>query len=115
MIGADDALAPALAVEQLRAPVPAGVGEGAELAPAVAQHDILRPGEAHGRVVAGPGPVILAADQVPLAEEDALDLAAVERPGRVAPGRQGFGLGERPAHRLEIRALHRPPSATAAG
>ena len=115
VIGADDALAAPLSVEQLRAAVPAGIGEGAEPPPAVAQHEIFRTGEAHGRVAAGLGPVIGAADQVPLAEENALDLAAVERLRGIAAGRQGFGLGERPPHRLEIRALHRPPSATAAG
>ena len=90
MVGADDELAatPRRLRQELRAPVPAHVVEGADAAVVVADGEDREPGERSGHVVAGRCQPRRPGEQHPVAGEDLLPLAFEQDRVAVVAGRQ---------------------------
>jgi hypothetical protein len=86
--GAANRPAVAVAFEQLGTAVAAGIGECAQRALVVPEHDDGRPADVQGRVVTGSRPAIYPPDTHPGAPEERLLLPAEERRIGVASGRQ---------------------------
>ena len=94
VVRAHDRPAPAMALEQARAPVAAAVGERADPPLAVTQEkDRARHG-VDRQVAPGLGQLVGPRDEVPARGEDAVHLARVELGRRVAPGGKRLGLAD---------------------
>jgi hypothetical protein len=100
MVGADDDVAIAAAViEQGRAAMAAGIGEGADHLVLAAHDDERHAGEFQRHIVTGIRNLVDMTQEVPRLAPDALDFALVEIVRGVAPGRQRHGLQQRLADR----------------
>jgi hypothetical protein len=107
VIGAEDRARPTFAVQEARAAVAAGVGEGPDTAVLVAHDRNRNAGEVEGEVAAGPGQPVSAADEVPHLGENVLDFAAVKASRGIRPGRQRVGFEQGPANAGEMARRQR--------
>ena len=106
MVGADDAAHPAAAGEQRGHPVQADVGEGVQVALAVADHGDRLAGDLPGQIVAGLVQRRGAADAEPFAAEEARRARPRGRPARYRPRAAWRGLPR--TGRPRPRATARP-------